>query len=322
MKNLFRHVLAAAIFAAATASSAQSYPAKPLRLVVPFAAGGAIDSYARMLGQKLTEAWKQQVIVDNRPGAGATIGADNVAKSAADGYSFLITPHSFAVAPNIYRKLPYDPVRDFAPVTLLSASFLILTASQKLPVASLRELITIAKSKPGSINYGSTGIGTSTHLAAELLNIKTEIDMVHVPYKGDSPQVAALLAGEVQVGFGPLTGMIGHVKANRLRALGITAARRSASFPDMPTIAEAGIPGFELNTWTGILGPAGIPQDAAAKFQAEAVKILAMPDIRDRLAGWGEEPVGSNAQDFAARLKSDLALYGTIIKQARIPLQD
>src|SRR5262252_26248 len=245
-------LVATAVFSAAAA--AQSYPTRPVHMVVPFAAGGAVDTVARALGQKLGESWKQPVIVDNRPGAGGNIAAAAVAKAPGDGCTLLITTQGFAISPGLYKKLPFDAVRDFAPVTQLTSSFLVLVCTPDLPAKSIRELIALAKSKPGTINYGSTGTGAPPHLLGELLNSTAGIDLLHVPYKGDAPLTQALLAGEVQVAFMPLAGVLPHIRSGRLRALGVSGGSRSATLPDVPTFKEAGIP-FEFTGWLGILAP-------------------------------------------------------------------
>ena len=226
-------VIAAALLSSTAA--AQSYPTRPVHLVVTFAAGGAVDTVARALGQKLGESWKQPVLIDNRPGAGGNIAAEAVAKAAGDGYTLLITTQGFAISPGLYRKLPFDAVRDFAPVTQLTSSFLVLVCVPQLPVQSIRELIALARSKPGTINYGSTGTGAPPHLLGELLKSAARIDMVHVPYKGDAPLTQALLAGEVQVAFMPLAGVLPHIRSGRLRAIGVSGGARSATLPDVPT---------------------------------------------------------------------------------------
>src|SRR5437762_9536198 len=226
---------------------AQSYPARPVRMVVPFAAGGAVDTVARALGQKLAETWKQPMLVDNRPGAGGNIAADHVAKAPGDGYTLLITTHGFAISPGLYRKLPFDAARDFAPVTQLTSSFVVLVTNPQIPAASAKELVALARSRPGTINYGSTGIGAPPHLLGELLKSMTGTDMLHVPYKGDAPLSQALLAGEVQLAFMPLAGVLPHIRSGRLRALGLSGQARSATLPEVPTLTEAGIP-FEFKT--------------------------------------------------------------------------
>ncbi|HTF16118.1 MAG TPA: tripartite tricarboxylate transporter substrate binding protein [Burkholderiales bacterium] len=300
---------------------AQSYPARPVRMVVPFAAGGAVDTVARALGQKLTETWKQPVIVDNRPGAGGNIAADHVAKAPGDGYTLLITTQGFAISPGLYKKLPFDAARDFAPVTQLTSSFVVLVANPQLPAASARELIALAKSRPGAINYGSTGIGAPPHLLGELLKSMTGTDMLHVPYKGDAPLSQALLAGEVQLAFMPLAGVLPHIKSGRLRALGVSSKARSATMPEVPTLTEAGIP-FEFIGWLGIFAPASTPRDIVIQIQQDTGKAIVTPDMRERWPAWGYEPVGSTPAEFAAKLTADVATYAKVIRESGIPLQE
>jgi tripartite-type tricarboxylate transporter receptor subunit TctC len=300
---------------------AQSYPARPVRMVVPFAAGGAVDTVARALGQKLTETWKQPIVVDNRPGAGGNIAADHVAKAPGDGYTLLITTQGFAISPGLYRKLPFDATKDFAPVTQLTSSFVVLVANPQLPAASARELIVFAKSRPGAINYGSTGIGAPPHLLGELLKSTTGTDMLHVPYKGDAPLTQALLAGEVQLAFMPLAGVLPHIKSGRLRALGVSSKARSATMPEVPTLTEAGIP-FEFTGWLGIFAPASTPRDIVIQVQREMAKAIVTQDMRERWPGWGYEPVGSTPEQFAGKFAADLAMYTKVIRDSGIPLQE
>ena len=313
-------LMAGAALSSATAL-AQGYPGKPVHLVVPFAAGGAVDTVARALGQKLGESWRQPVLVDNRPGAGGNIAADAVAKAAADGYTLLITTQGFAISPGLYKKLPFDAARDFAPVTQLTSSFLVLVCSPQLQAQSIRELIALAKSRPGAVNYGSTGVGAPPHLQGELLKSTSGVDMLHVPYKGDAPLTQALLAGEVQVAFMPLAGVLPHIKSGRLRALGVSGKARSATMPDVPTFTEAGLP-FEFTGWLGIFAPAGVPRELAAQIQRDVAKAIVAPDLLERWPAWGYEPVGNPPGEFAAKVASDTAMYARVIRDAGIPLQD
>ena len=299
----------------------QSYPAKPVRMVVPFAAGGAVDTVARVLGQKLAESWKQPVLVDNRPGAGGNIAADVVAKAPGDGYTLLITTQGFAISPGLYRKLPFDATRDFAPVTQLTSSFLVLVCSPQLPAQSVRELIALVKARPGAVNYGSTGVGAPPHLLGELLKNASGIDMLHVPYKGDAPLTQALLAGEVQVAFMPLAGVLPHIKSGRLRALGVSGKARSAAMPDVPTFTEAGVP-FEFTGWLAIFAPAGSPRDLVVQIQREIARAIVTPDMLERWPAWGYQPVGNSPEEFASKLAADMAMYAKVIRDAGIPLQD
>jgi tripartite-type tricarboxylate transporter receptor subunit TctC len=316
-----RFVLLASATLWTAGAFAQGYPAKPVRLVVPFAAGGAVDTVARALGQKLAESWKQPVLVDNRPGAGGNIAADTVAKAAGDGYTLLITTQGFAISPGLYKKLPFDATRDFTAVTQLTSSFLVLVCSPQLPSQSIRELIALAKSRPGTINYGSTGVGAPPHLLGELLKSTSGIDMLHVPYKGDAPLTQALLANEVQVAFMPLGGVLPHIRSGRLRALGVSGKARSATMPDVPTFLEAGVP-FEFTGWLGIFAPAGTSPALATQIQREIAKAIVAQDLLERWPAWGYEPVGNAPGQFAAKVTADMAMYAKVIRDAAIPLQD
>jgi tripartite-type tricarboxylate transporter receptor subunit TctC len=300
----------------------QTYPGKPIRMVVPFAAGGVVDTTARALGPRMGDGLGQPVIIDNRPGAGGNIAADVVAKAPADGYTLLITTHGHAISPGLYKKLPFDAGRDFAPITQVASSYLVLVASLKVPASNVKELLALARASPGRLNYGSTGLGAPPHLVGELFKMTTGIDMVHVPYKGDAPMYVALLAGEVDVAFGPLGNAIQHIRSGKLRALAMTNPRRSAAIPEVPTMAEAGVPNFELTGWLGLFAPAGTPRAVVDRLYREMLKTISSPEIRERMPAWGYEPVGTTPDEFDARFKSDLALYARVIREARIPLQD
>jgi tripartite-type tricarboxylate transporter receptor subunit TctC len=317
------NVLIAALLAlGASSASAQAYPVKAIRLVVPFAAGGVVDSTARLLAPKMSERLTQPVIIDNRPGAGGNIAADLVAKSAADGYTILITTHGHAISPALYKKLPFDAARDFAPITQIASSFLVLVSAPKLPVTSVKELVSLARAHPGRLNFGSTGLGAPPHLVGELFKQSTGIDVVHVPYKGDAPMYQALLAGEVDFAFGPLGNAIQHIRSGKLRALGMTGARRSAAIAEVPTMVEAGVPGFELAGWLGVFAPAGTPRPVIERLHEAMLYSLSSPQVRDRFPALGYEPVGSTPEAFSARFGQDLALYARVIREAGIPLQD
>jgi tripartite-type tricarboxylate transporter receptor subunit TctC len=302
---------------------AQSYPSKPIRIVVPFAAGGSLDSAARLISLKMADALNQPVLVENRPGAAARIGEDAVAKAAPDGHTILIDTSAITVRPAIYRKLPFDPAKDFVPVTQLVVSTLILIAGHKLPTTSIGELIALAKSKPGSLNYGHAGVGSQGQLAMELLKLRAGIDIAGIPYKGEAPISVALITSEVDVAVMTLPTVLQSIKTGRLRALGVvTGARRLALLPDVPTIAEAGVAGFEYTSWFGLFVPARTPRNIVELIQREAANALGVPDVRDALLAMGLEPVGSTPEEFDARYKADLVKFASIVKEARIPLQD
>ena len=310
------------VFALASPVWAQNYPNKPIRMVVPFAAGGVVDTTARALGPRMSEGLGQPVLVDNRPGAGGNIAADTVAKAPPDGYTLLITTHGHAISPGLYKKLPFDAGRDFTAITQIASSYLVFVSALKVPATNVQELLALARAQPGKLNYGSTGLGAPPHLVGELFKMTTGIDMVHVPYKGDAPMYLALLAGEVDVAFGPLGNAIQHIRSGKLRALGMTNPKRSAAIPEVPTMAEAGVPNFEATGWLGLFAPAGTPRAVADRLYREMRKVIATQEIQERMPGWGYEVVGSPPEEFDARFKSDLALYARVIREARIPLQD
>ena len=317
-----RAFLASVVSLAAGAAAAQNYPAKPVRMVVPFAAGGVVDTTARILVSKLSEQLGQPVIVDDRPGAGGNVAADFVAKSAADGYTVLITTHGHAISPGLYRKLPFDAERDFAPITQIASSFLVLVAAPKVQAKSVAELLELARANPGRLNFGSTGLGAPPHLVGELFKQTTGIDVVHVPYKGDAPMYQALLANEVDFAFGPLGNAIQHIQSGRLRALGMTGAKRSDAIPQVSTMIEAGVPDFELTGWLGLFAPAATPQRVVQRLYSAMREAVAEPQARERFPALGYEPVASTPEEFGGRFKRDLALYARVIRAARIPLQD
>ena len=300
---------------------AQSYPQKPVRIVVPFPAGGAVDTGVRSIAQKLSELWRHSVVIDNRAGAGGNIGADAIAKSAPDGYSMLGTSNALALSPALYRTLPYDAVKDFVPVAQLTSSYLVLAVNAKLPAGSVNALIEYAKSKPGVIAYGSTGIGVAPHLVTEQLKGRAGIDMLHVPYKGDAQAIPALLANEVQAAIMPPSAVVAHVKSGKLRALGVTKLTRAAIFPGVPTIAES-LPGFEYSGYIGLYAPAGMPREILAQIQRDTSRVLTMPDLQERLAAGGFEPPSTTPDQFSARYLRDIATFQQIVRDARIPQQD
>jgi tripartite-type tricarboxylate transporter receptor subunit TctC len=323
-----RSILQAAIVAVASlalgtgSAWAQAFPSKPVRIVVPFPPGGTVDVLARLIAPKMSEGLGQPVIVDNRGGAGGAIGTNVVAQADPDGHTLLLTPNGIAVAPAMFRKLPYDPAKDFAPVTQLVATMYIIVANPSLPASSMKEFIELAKAKPGSLNYGSNGVTDPLQLTMELLKLSTGIDVVPVPYKGVGPLNAAVLGGEVPLAVMPLSISVASVTSGRLRALGVTGPRRAAVLPDVPTVAESGVPGFEAVGWQGLFVPAKTPRSVVERLNQEAVKALNAPDVRERVIKAGQEPVGSTVQDFDARFRSDLATFARIVKEAGIPPQD
>ena len=306
---------AAALAIAAMPAAAQSFPSKPIRLVVPFPPGGPLDASARLIGQKLTEAWGQTVVVDNRPGAGGNIGADLVAKSAPDGYTVVMGALStHAVNPHLFPKMPYDAVKDFAPITLVAITPNVLVVNPSLPVNSVKELIAYAKAHPGKLSFGSGSNGSAGHLAGELFKIDAGVDMVHVPFKGGAPATQALLAGDTQLMFDNLANATPQVKAGKLKALAVTTAQRSRLAPELPTMADAGLAGFDISTWYGLLAPAGTPRDIIAKWNAEVTRILNAPDVREKLMAQGAEPAPDTPDQFAQFIAQELAKYQRIVK--------
>ena len=307
-----------ALMLASAGASAQGYPTKPIRLVVPYPAGGPLDIMARAIGQKLSEAWKQPVVVDNRAGAGGNIGADFVAKSAPDGYTLLMgAVATHAINPSLYSKIPYDPVKDFAPVALVAQVPNILVVNPAVPAKTVRELIALARAQPGTLNFGSGSTGSTGHLAGELFNTMAGVKMVHIPYKGAAPATADLLGGQVQLMFDNLASALPNVKAGKLRALAVTTLARSPAIPELPTIAESGLPGFDLTTWFGLLVPAGTPPEIVARLNAEIVRALDAKDMRERLEKMGAEPLSNNTPErFAAFIRSEAAKYARVVKDS------
>ncbi len=311
-----RAALAALFSCAAGVAAAQAnYPAKAIRYVVPFPAGGPLDIVARAVGQELTVSWSQPVIIDNRPGAGGNIGADLVAKAPPDGYTILMGAVStHAINVTLYSKLPYDPLKDFAPVTLITSVPNVLVVHPSLPAKSVKDLIAFAKARPGQLNFASGSTGSAGHLAGELFNSLAGVQMTHIPYKGAAPAVIDLIAGHVSLMFDNLASALPHIKAARVRALAVTTLKRSPLVPDLPTINEGGLHGFDVSTWFGIFAPAGTPIEIVNKLNSEVVRVLRTPEMRERLALLGAEPVGNKPEEFAAFVKAEIAKYAKVVK--------
>jgi tripartite-type tricarboxylate transporter receptor subunit TctC len=305
-----------AAFAAVATVQAQTqpYPTRPIRLVVSFAAGGGVDLVARLIGQKLSEAWSQQVVIDNRPGAGGNVSAELVAKSLPDGYTIYLSSASVVVNASLYKTLPYDPLKDFAPVTLLVNAHNVLVSHPSLPGKNIRELIALAKKKPGQINYASTGSGSSGHLAMELFRSMAGIELTHIPYKVIGQTTADLLSGQVSLWFPTMPGVLQHIKGGRMTALGVSGSRRAPALPNVPTIAEAGVPGYDASTWYPLLAPAGTPTAIVDKMNAQLVAILASADVREKLQAQGIEPVGSTPAQLGAHLKSEMVKWEKVVR--------
>lgn len=293
---------------------AQTYPSGSMRIVVPFPPGGGTDILARLLSRKLNESWDQSVIVDNRPGANGTIGAAFVAKASPDGHTLLLVPSGFAVNPSIYPKLPFNSERDLAPVTQLASSPLLVVVHPSLPVKSIKELIALAKARPGQINYASSGNGSPPHLATEQFKYMTGVNLTHIPYKGGGPAAIDLLAGHVSIYFNAILQALPHVKAGRLNGLAVTSGRRFPSVPDIPTIAEGGVPGYDMTNWYGLLVSGGTPKEIVAKLSAEVVRIFNLPDVRERLAKDGAIVVGSTPDEFAAFIRKEISTNAQIVR--------
>ncbi len=315
----WKGALAACLVAWAGAPAAQGYPVKPVRLVIPYPPGGGSDTIGRPLGQKLGEGLGQQVVVENRGGANGNIGMEAVARSAPDGYTLVFALSAqLAINPGLYQKLPYDPLRDFAPITLLGEGGYILVVHPSLPAKSLKDLLALAKARPGQIAYSSSGNGSGGHLAIELLNSMAGIRMLHVPYKGGGPALMDLIAGQVQVLFATQLASWPHIQSGRIRALATSMAKRPASVPDLPTVSEAGLPGYDSGVWYAVLAPAGTPRDIIARVNAEVVRALKQPDYRSLLVNNTIEPIGSPPERLTQYIKSELAKWAKVIKSAGV----
>jgi tripartite-type tricarboxylate transporter receptor subunit TctC len=299
-------------------ANAQNYPVKPVRLVVPSSPGGGTDITARIIAPKLTERLGQQVIVENRAGAGTMIGTEAVAKSAPDGYTLLMGLSTLAINPAMYKKVPFDPVRDFAPISQVIAAPNMLVVHPSIPAKTVKELIAFARARPGQLNYASAGHGTNPHLSMELFLSMTGLKVVHIPYKGLAPGIVDLLAGHVTLATATMLTGLPHVKSGRLRLLGTTGAKRAAVLPDQPTVAEAGVPGYEASQWYGVLAPAGTSKEIITRLNAEIVRILQAPDMREKLAADGTDPVGNSPDEFARYIKAELTKWGKVARDAGI----
>jgi len=309
--------LGACFAAFAAGVSAQAYPTKPIRIVVPFPAGGTTDVLARAAAQKLAETLGQPAVVDNRPGAGGNIGAELVAKSAPDGYTLLMgTVGTHAINPGLYPKLPYDHVKDFAPVILVAGVPNVLVINPALPVNSVPELIAYAKANPGKLNFASSGNGTSIHLSAELFKTMAGVQMTHVPYKGSAPALQDLVGGQVQLMFDNLPSSLALIKGGKLKALAVTSGARAAALPDVPTLAESGLPGFEASSWFGLLAPTGTPSSVIAKLNGEIAKWLATPEAKEKLLAQGANAAGGTAEEFAQFIAAETAKWQKVVKES------
>jgi tripartite-type tricarboxylate transporter receptor subunit TctC len=311
-----------ALASLSSAASAQNYPNHLVRILVPFPAGGAADALTRLVAPKLQEAWGQPVIIDNRGGAGGTVGVAEAAKAAPDGYTILQNTNGQAISPALYRNLPFDVFRDFVPVTQMVATATVLVASPKLPARSVKELIALAKSKPGKLNYGSTGVGNSLHLTMEMFKRAAGIDIQAIPYRGDGPVNTALIAGDVDVAIVPIATVIPLIESGHIRPLAVNSARRSPLLPNVPTVAEEALPGFEAAGWQGFFVPAGTPRGIVNTIYRATATVIAAPDMQERLRTMNNEPVGSSPEEFAEKFKADVDKFRQVVRDAGIPPQD
>jgi tripartite-type tricarboxylate transporter receptor subunit TctC len=295
-----------------------NYPNKPIRIVVPYPPGGFNDTLARTVGAKLQAAWGQSVVVDNKPGGATVIGLDAAAKSPPDGYTLVILPFSFAVNPAIFAKLPYDSQKDFTPITLAATTANLLVVPVTSPFNSLKDLLAQAKAKPGSISYASTGIGSSNHLSMEKFKQMAGVDITHVPYKGSAPAVTDLIGGQVNVMFDNVSNVLPHVKSGKLKALAVTTSARSPLTPELPTVTEAGVPGYEVGVWFGIAAPGGTPRPIVDKLNAEIVKILHMPDVKEKFSAQGVDAIGSTVEQFQSHLQAQRTMWAKVVKDAGV----
>lgn len=303
---------------ASTPVLAQDYPTKSIRLVVPSAPGGSTDQLARLIGEKLTSAWGQTVVIENKPGAGLTLGADFVAKAPPDGYTILMGAVHHSIAPAFYKDLSYDVERDLAPITVVAVVPNVMIARTDFPAKTTAEVIAYAKSKPGELTYGSTGAGTAHHLIGEQFNDMAGTNLLHVPYKGSSPALIDLMGGRIDFMFDTIASCLPHIKAGKLRPIAVATASRSSALPDVPTLAESGLPEFNIETWFGLMAPAGTPQAIIDKIHAETAKILHDPATKARLLAMGAEPVGNTPAEMAAQIKSEVAKFAELAKKAQL----
>ena len=318
-----RHLVQALALAAAMASSgalAQAWPSKPISLVVPFPPGGTTDVLARALAEKLTLSLGQTVIVESKPGAGATLGADYVAKSRPDGYTLLVGAVHHTIASSVYKKLPYDFQKDLAPITEIALVPNVLVVNASTPVKTVPELVAMLKAQPGKYSYGSNGNGTAQHLIGTQFENLTGTNFSHIPYKGSAPLATDLLGGQITMSFDTVTPVLPHIKAGKLRALAVTTAKRSSALPDVPTLEEAGLQGFNIGTWFGVLAPAATPRDILARLNAEMVKVIQSPEFRKRMDEIGAEPVGDSADHFAQQIKSETEKFAKLVKEAKVTI--
>jgi tripartite-type tricarboxylate transporter receptor subunit TctC len=311
----------AALAFSATGAMAQAWPSKPISLVVPFPPGGTTDVLARALGEKLSTSLGQPVGVENRPGAGATLGADYVARSAKpDGYTLLVGAVHHTIASSVYKKLPYDFQKDFAPITVIATVPNVLVVNASTPVKNVAELVALAKAQPGKLTYGSNGNGTAQHLIGTQFQILTGTELIHIPYKGSGPLATDLLGGQITMSFDTVTPVLQHIRAGKLRALAVTTGKRSSALPEVPTLDEAGLKGFNIGTWFGVLAPAATPKEIVAKLNAAMVKVIQSPEFRKRMDEIGAEPIGNSAEQMAAQIREETDKFAKLVKEAKVTI--
>jgi tripartite-type tricarboxylate transporter receptor subunit TctC len=307
---------AALVLGFAALAQAQGFPAKQVTIVAAYPPGGTVDLLARTLAQKLTEAWKQPVIVENRPGASGIIGSQVVVKAAPDGYTLMVIPITHVTNASLYSKLPFDPITDFTAITLLASQPVMLVTNPKFPANNVAELVALAKANPGKFNCGSGGNGTSQHLACELFKSMAKVDIKHIPYKGNAAAMTDVIGGQIEMLFDQMATAVPHVKGGKVRALGVTTAARSPAMPNVPTIAEAGVPGYEMSAWFGLVGPPGMPHELVARIQADFARALMLPEVKERLSSQGLDLTPDTPEQFAAFLKSELVKWAKVIKES------
>jgi tripartite-type tricarboxylate transporter receptor subunit TctC len=320
-KRIMHAAVVAALLGTGSAAMAQAWPTKNISIVVPFATGGTTDAIARTLGQELSKSLGKPVIVENKPGAGATIGADYVAKAKPDGYTVLLGAVHHTIASSVYKKLPYDFQRDFAPVSTVALVPNVLVVNANVPTKNVSELIALAKKTPGKLTFGSNGNGTGQHLIGAQFGIASGVDIMHVPYKGSGPLTIDLLGGQIDMSFDTVTPVLSHIRAGKLRALAVTTIKRSAALPDVPTLDESGLKGFDQGTWFGVLAPVATPKDIVARLNTEIVKIVNSPDFRKRMDEIGAVPIGNTQAQMASQIKTDTERFARLVKEAKISVE-
>ncbi|MBR1142725.1 tripartite tricarboxylate transporter substrate binding protein [Bradyrhizobium sp. AUGA SZCCT0431] len=321
-RKLIRSVLAAALFSlAGTQANAEGFPSKPVRILVPYAAGGAVDVLARTVGQSLSKIWGQQPVIENRPGAGGTIASQALTQSAPDGYTLILVASGHPLNQFFYPKLPYDTFKDFTAISEIAASPLAIVVSKNSPVKNLQELLTIAREKPDALSYGMSGNGTSAHLAGELLNYMAKVKILAIPYKGGAPALTAVIAGEIPISVNPLPEVVGQLEGSTVRALAVTTAQRAKALPDVPTVAESGLPGYDASVWWGFLGPAGMTPELVTRINTDLKAALKDPVVLTALEKMGATPVGNSPQEFDAFMRTEAAKWEPVLKEANIKMQ-